>query len=498
MRMNTVTFYAQIGLLAAGAVIPTAATWAQTPSSPDAQIVTPASKVQPAAPETRQSTPGGETAVKPTEGGNAGLWERANLLGDPGGFRSRLTERGISFGLSEASEVFGNATGGTKRGVIYEGLTEFSMGLDTQKLFGWEGGTFNVSGYQIHGRGLSQNNLNNNLNTVSSLEAPRGTLLFELWYEQVFLDKKLAVRVGQLGADQEFMISQYGNLFLNHTFGWSTYPSVDLPSGGPAYPLATPGVRVKYAPRDDLALLLGVFNGDPAGPGRGIAQDRDPSGTAFRTQDGVFAIVEAQYATNQDEKAEGLPGTYKIGAWYNSQNFADQRRNATGGSLADPTGTAALGRNRRGNWSGYAVMDQLLVREANTKDQGLGIFARVMGGPGDRNLINFYVDGGVTYKGVFPGRDSDVAGIALGVARISDTAAQLDADTRYSTGGTYPIRRHETVVELTYQAQIAPWWQVQPSAQYVFNLNGGVPNPKNPTKRLGDAAVLGLRTNVTF
>jgi len=39
---------------------------------------------------------------------------------------------------------------------------------------------------------------------------------------------------------------------------------------------------------------------------------------------------------------------------------------------------------------------------------------------------------------------------------------------------------------------------VQPYAQYVFNLNGGVVNPVRPDRRLGDAAVLALRTTVTF
>ena len=92
-------------------------------------------------------------------------------------------------------------------------------------------------------------------------------------------------------------------------------------------------------------------------------------------------------------------------------------------------------------------------------------------------------------------------GLGVAYARISDTASQLDADTARLAGGDYPIRRNETVLELTYQAQIAPWWQVQPTAQYLLNLNGGVPNPQNPqnlAKRLGDAAVLGLRTTVTF
>ncbi len=460
----------------------------------------------PAAPEVRESTPGGQTAARPGEQEATGFWQRGTLLGSWGGIRPSLAARGLSFGLQETSEVLGNVAGGSRRLVTYEGVTQFSVGLDSEKAFGWPGGVFNASGYQVHGRGLSVNALGNNLNTVSSLETQRGTLLFELWYEQALFDKKLAIRVGQLAADQEFIISQYAALFVNHTFGWPTQPSVALPSSGPSFPLAAPGVRVRVSPREDLTLLAAVFNGDPAGPGAGTPQDRNPSGTAFRLRDGVFAIAEMQFAINQGEDATGLPGTYKLGGWYHSGTFADQRRNALGASLAafganalattaapgDPTG-----RLRRGNFAVYAVADQLVWRRAEARDQGIGVFARIMGGPGDRNLVNFYADAGVTYKGLVPGRGSDTAGLAVGYARISDTASKLDSDT-IAAGGVIPVRRHETVLEATYQAQIAPWWQVQPFAQYVFNLNGGVADPLRPARRLRDAAVLGTRTSITF
>ena len=428
-------------------------------------------------------------------GSSQGLWQRANLFGDPGGQRSRLADAGVTFGLAETSEVLGNPTGGERQGAVYEGLTQFGLGIDMDKAFGLAGGTFNVTGYQVHGRGLSLNNLDNNGNTVSSIEALRGTLLFELWYEQVLADKALAIRVGQLAADQEFQISQYGVLFINHTFGWSTLPSADLPSGGPAFPLATPGVRVRYSPTPSLNLLLGVFNGDPAGPGTGLPQRRDPSGTAFRIHDGALVIGEAQYAASI---ATGLPGTYKFGAWYDTQGFADQRSTASGRSLADPAVSDATGRIRFGNYSVYAVADQLVWRDPGADGGGIGVFARAMGAPGDRNLVNFYVDAGIVWKAPFPGRGNDSAGLAFGLSRVSDTASQLDADTARLTGKPYPIRRHESVLELTYQAQLAPWLQLQPTAQYVFNPNGGVPDPLQPAKRLSDAAVFGLRASVTF
>ena len=187
-------------------------------------------------------------------------------------------------------------------------------------------------------------------------------------------------------------------------------------------------------------MLLGVFNGDPAGPGRGVPQDRDPSGTAFRLRDGVLVIAELQYAVNQGDGATGLPGTYKVCAWYNSQNFADQRRNSSG-DTADQITTTAIGRNRRGNFSLYVVGDQLVWKEQDTKDGGVGVFARIMGAPGDRNLVNVYVDAGVTFKGLLEGRESDTAGIGVVYARISDTASKLDLDVALFTATAYPVRR---------------------------------------------------------
>jgi porin len=360
--------------------------------------------------------------------------------------------------------------------------------VDLDKAIGLPGGSFNVSALQIHGRGLSANNIDN-LNVVSNIEADRSTRLFELWYQQSFLGGKVDVKVGQQSADLEFMTTLYGGLFINSTFGWPTLPAIDLPSGGPAYPLGTPGVRLRVQPTDALTALLGVFNGSPAGLGSGDPQLRDPSGTNFNLNSGVFVIGEVQQAVNQGDGTTGLPGTYKLGAWYNSNAFPDQFSTVVNAPNAPST--------HRNDWSVYAVMDQLVFRPSGAKDGGAGVFARAMGAPGDRNPVNVFVDGGVSYKGAF-GRDDDTMGLGVGWARISDTARAGDAALAASSGGFSPIRTSEVVLEVTYQAQLAPWWSVQPDFQYVFNPGGGILNPNQPTKRVGDAAILGLRTTITF
>ena len=61
-----------------------------------------------------------------------------------------------------------------------------------------------------------------------------------------------------------------------------------------------------------------------------------------------------------------------------------------------------------------------------------------------------------------------------------------------------PARGGETYLELTYQYEVMPWWQLQPDIQYVFNPGGGIANPNAPLKRVGNELVLGLRTNIQF
>ena len=455
---------------------------------------------QDAAPETRASQPAGVAGAAPIEAAPTGFWVRPNLLGDPGGVRSALSSRGLTLGVLETAEVYGNPTGGVRQTTVVEGVLQLSLGIDTQKAFGLPGGTFNVSAYQIHGRGLSANALGGNFLTASSAEAERGLRLFELWYEQALFDQKVSIRVGQMAADQEFIRSEYAGLFTNATFGWPGIAAADLPSGGPAYPLGAPGVRVRVRAGESFTVLAAAFNGDVARPGRGgtSALQRNLSGTDFRLNDGLLALLEVQYARNQGEGATGLPGTFKLGAFYHDGLFDDQRVNAYGQSLADPAAVDANPKRRRHDYAVYAVADQLVWRPAGVKDGGLGVFGRVLGAPSDRNVINFYLDAGVTYKGAIPGREDDTVGLGFGYARVSGKASKLDSDTARFGGSAIPTRRHEAVLELTYQAQVAPWWSVQPTAQYVFNPGGSVENPGRPGKRIPDALVLGLRTAVTF
>jgi porin len=450
------------------------------------------------------STPPATDAAKADQAPPAptGFWDRSNLFGDMGGLRPWLGNYGVTLSLQETSEYLNNLSGGTHRSGAYDGLTQLGVVVDTQKAFGLPGGTFNVSALQIHGTNLTQRNLQT-LQTATGIEADATTRLWELWYQQSLLAGKVDVKIGQQSLDQEFMTSQYAATFMNATFGWPVLPSTDMPAGGPAYPLSSLGLRVRATPADSWTVLAGVFDGNPAGNGIGDPQKLNAHGTNFNLHDSALFIGEVQYAINQppanpsDAKPTGLPGTYKLGFWYNTGNFADQQFDNTGLSLANPASTG-VPRNHRGDYSFYAVADQMVWRAGPDSPQSLGVFARVMGAPGDRNLVDLGVNVGVALKAPFKGRDNDVAGLAVGYAKIGSHAQDLASDTASLTTPGYPSRSAETIIEATYQYQVTPWWQLQADFQYAFRPAGGIPNPENPSQRVGNEAVVGLRTNIMF
>ena len=454
-----------------------------------------------------QVGPGGQR----TFSGYLSSLERSNyLFGDLFGLRTALSQWGISIAFQESSEILANATGGLVTQPFYDGLTQFILQLDTQRAFGWYGGLFNASALDLHGFNASANNFLT-LQTQSGISGDPALRLWELWYDQKMLpEDRLSIRVGQQSLDQEFIANLNGIYFMATMFGWPIIPSANLPGGGPAYPLSALGVRVKYRPVNPITVLAGVFNGSPTWTSMGDAQALNPRGTYFGTGDGVMTFFELQYSypslgLMQEPGSEGIPlgGTYKIGVWYNSLGFNDLRFDNTGLSLADPNSTGAP-MTHSGDYMLYALADQILWVQADDPARSVSAFGRVMWTPqADRNLIDFAMNAGLVYHDPLPNRPDDVLGLGMGYAHVSPVASALDADTTFfnEVGGTpvnQIVRKSETYLELTYLAQVRPWWQIQFDVQYVFNPGGGIVNPNVPTQVLADELVFGMRTNVLF
>jgi porin len=449
-------------------------------------------------------------------------------LTEVAGVRSALEKVGVRFTFTYFGDTFANPIGGVTQGFGYDGRFGTIIDADLGKLLGWQGAVFHASIHQIHGTQHSATNLAN-LMTVSGIEAPPSTRLFNLWIEQKFGDA-LSLRLGQFSAAQEFLTSDNANRFINSTFGWPMAAAQDLPSGGPAYPEATPGARLAWTPSDRLTIRAAVFNGDPAGPGPGNPVQRDSFGLAFRVNDPPFAIVESGYGWGEKSLAaplasgnpsqEGtdigarhrrrdpdssvdLAGSMKLGAWIHTGSFADQRFDSQHGLLAASGG---LPRQHRSNLAAYAVLDQELWRVPGQGGRGLSGFLRISAGPSDRNPVDLYADGGLTFKGPFAPRPDDLIGLGVAWGRISPQAQGLDRDLAALTGQGMPIRDYELGLELSYQWAVATKWMVQPDLQVILHPGGhvalsgsGSQAPALPaSSAIPDVLVLGFRTIVKF
>ncbi len=421
------------------------------------------------------------------------IWGHDTLTGSWGGLRTQLTDRGITLSASEVAEVLGNTSGGLKTGTVFTGRAEFDLDLDLEKLAGWPGATIHVNALQIHGRGLTSDTLGGNLLDPSSIEAHRAARLFDAYLEQSLFSNTLSVRLGQIAADDEFMLSDYATVFMNGSFGWPALAAADMPQGGPGYPLSTPGVRVKWAPNTEFYWQTGVFNGNPAGHCDGDPQICNDDGLTFATNDDLLVISEIGYTVTGD-----LPATFKLAGWYHSGKFADLRYDADGDPIAETNGAPYL---RRGDYGVYASVDKRLWREGANEAQGLGGFLRVSAAPGDRNTVSFYFDTGLNYVGLFEGHDSDILGLGFAYARISDRARSFDRDyNRAKPSATRPVRDYEAAIELSYSYVAAPWWTIQPDIQYIIHPAGfsAAPNADRTQSApaMKNAFVIGVRTAI--
>ncbi|SFH92939.1 carbohydrate porin [Bradyrhizobium sp. cf659] len=416
-----------------------------------------------------------------------------------------LANKGLNFGATYIADNIGNVSGGVARGAIHFGRLDLSVDADLDKLVGWTGGRFYANAFVIYGRGLSRNYVQN-LATISEIEALPDQRLYNAYFEQSFFGDRLNIRAGQQAADVEFFDSQTDDLFINGTFGWPAIKASNLPAGGPAPPIAVPGIRVKAALSDQITAYGAVFNGDPSGPGDADPQLRDHHGLAFRVNDPPWVIGQVRFNYDIDIGGRPLAGNFTPGAWKHYGSFDSQRFTAEGLSIADPSGSGVPAK-LRGNYGIFAVIEQVLYRPPEVKDNstsasipGITAFGRIAYGPPDRNLIDLYVDGGIGFVGFVPSRPLDRFGVAMAYMRISNTARNLDLDTQAFTGVQSPVRSNETLIEMIYEAHVKPGWLVAPYFQYVFRPSGGIPNPNDPSgvSRIGDAAVFGVTTTIRY
>jgi porin len=316
----------------------------------------------------------------------------------------------------------------------------------------------------------------------------------------------VSLKVGQQAADAEFFDSKTDDLFVNGTFGWPAIKATNLPAGGPSPPIAAMGARLKAKLGEKATAFAAIFNGNAANPGTGDPELRDNHGLAFRVKDDPWLIGQIQFDHELSIGKDVLPGNITPGGWYHTGQFDDRRFTSQGLSIADPSGSSVAAKVR-GNYGIYIVGEQMLYRAptdtdkaVTTTEKGITMFVRAAYSPPDRNLIDFYADGGIGFNGMLAGRPLDRFGAAIAYMHISPAARNLDRDTQVFSGVPSPVRSSELLIELIYEAHVKPGWLLQPFFQYVIRPGGGIPNPTDATgvSRIGNAAVFGLTTTLKY
>jgi porin len=127
---------------------------------------------------------------------------------DIAGARKSRADAGFAVGGLYLGETFAN-TGGIHQGGKYQGVLWMYFNGDLHKTGLWKGLCFHADAYQIHGQSITADNIGA-LMPVSNYEALASTRLSELWLEQHMFNDHLAVRIGQLTADTEFLLSTGG------------------------------------------------------------------------------------------------------------------------------------------------------------------------------------------------------------------------------------------------------------------------------------------------
>ncbi|MFH5925336.1 carbohydrate porin [Roseomonas xinghualingensis] len=415
------------------------------------------------------------------------------------GENTPLCEEGvrIAAGTCLAGELlvdgFANLRGGVRRGVAALVLLELGLNVDLGTVTGIKGWSFGAGIFGIYGRQPTPT-LIGSLAPVSSAEALSTLRLSELWLERRF-DGVASVRFGQLAADAEFFTAEATEHLTNGTFGWPLGMSTALPSGGPAYPLSAPGIRLELGdPTEEWGLRLAVFSGDPGGR-YGIGTDpqrHNRFGTNFSFAGGAFYLAEAAIGARRPVDGQPRPWVLKVGAWRHTGGFDDQRGDPAlyttiaSGIRPDPEGPIP---RRHGNHGFYTVGEAILWRNGSSK---LAVFGRISATPADRNPLSLYADAGFAWREPF-GREGDTLSFGVAYARASGEGRALDRALGL------PLRDREVVAQLNYEFQVLPdRLYVRPLLQWVSHPNAGAQDDRVTDGRIRDAVTVGVRVRITL
>ena len=383
-------------------------------------------------------------------------WNATTLTGDWGGTRSSLYDKGITVEFTHKSDMLSNTSGGIRRGSVWLANTEAAINMDLGKLADWDATTVFIQYHVQHGDQTKDFNgaYVGSFAGVSNIETGTSTgQFYQAWLQKNSADDSLSVLAGLYAIDSEFYVTDTSGLFLQPPYGMSAEMAQTGQNGPPVFPMGALAARVKYT-SSGFYVQGALTDGVPGNL-------NNPHGTHIRLDkgDGSLAVVELGANTSEEGKSFNKAA---LGLWRYSARAVDQ---LTG----DPSSDQGF----------YVLAERTLGAEQDDPAQGLSGFVRF--GTVNKDVYQADWSGslGLRYQGLFDGCDDDTAGIAVTTSHASSKYRQINASDS-----------SETVVEMTYRAQIKPWFALQPTLQYILNPN------MDPL--LKNAWVMGARVEIGF
>jgi porin len=395
--------------------------------------------------------------------------------GNWGGLRQRLEDDGVHLFGFYTCDPAGNVSGGNRRGATYVDDWYFGATFDLDKLVGWTGGKFTISGINRDGESLTNDYVGSQFD-VQQCHGGQNVFLYGVYLEQQLLKDKVILKIGRFSSSDDFNASPLYGYAMNNAFN-GDIRNVLFDTQFSAYPYSTWAASLRVNPTPETFAQIGFFqNSNQLFNSRlnGLHWD-------IADSDGVFTIAQIGWTPEfwkQSVKApdgksapelKGLPGHYWVGGSISTWEYPQ-------------FGTSVRATNSYGF---YAHADQMVTQEKPGSDQGLTIWTA--GGLYPQQniaIMPWQVNAGLNYKGLFPGRDNDHTMLQVAYGQFSSDYA----DSVEAAGNGRP--QYEMVVETGHRFALTKFAYIQPDIQYVINPAGA--------HRIENALVLGAQIGVTF
>lgn len=362
-----------------------------------------------------------------------------------------LVGRGLYEGLS-------NVSGGIKRGAFAEGFTAFGVDLDLDRIAGIKGGAFHVLVDDLAGQSFAAFSGSSYLNNRIFAGNGPGLHLNEFNYEQRLFNDRLDLRVGRIPAYTQFDGSELYCTFI--TSLCRTPAAYTFDRGYPPYLTSSWAGVAQVRISGPFYANVAVFENEPVLSQTNHAGFPGPD-WGLQFADGVTIPVQLGYRTTLEN--DDYPRAFAVGGFYNTGSYADPLLNADGRNRILFGGAA---RTDLGSSEIYLQAQQMIYRPDRTTDRGLTIFGGANWATSGEPNVQRMIFGGAYYKGLFPHRPHDTAGVAISLVNVNPLVTErVDSMLARTTGGN--ASNAEISYEANYGIAVAPGLSIKPFVQFI-------------------------------